>query len=234
MKRLLLVEDEEVLAEVMLDNLEEEGYSVSWAKDGEEALYLWQKQKPDIVLLDVMLPKRSGFDVCRAMREQGDHTPVLFLSAKAQPEDRVQGLALGGDDYLTKPFHLPELLLRIHNMLQRQSWHQQHKSDRILAVGTHQVDCHTGEVMLAQGRYAHLQEEELQLLLLFVQKEGQLLDRDTILDHLWGHDVLPSSRTIERLIHRLQQVFEDNPNEPVYFQKFPGMRFRFAQPEKGD
>lgn len=234
MKRLLLIEDEEVLAEVILDNLENEGYDTLWAQDGIEGLNLWQQHSPDLVLLDVMLPKRSGFEVCREMRERGDRTPVLFLSAKAQAEDRVQGLTLGGDDYLAKPFHLPELLLRIHNMLQRQTWHLHHKTDKIVYLGKHQVDCHTGEVLLSDGRYAHLQEEELRLLLLFLHHNGEILDRDKILDHLWDEEVLPSSRAIERLVQRLQAVFEENPNEPVFLHKLPGVRFRLTQHGKGD
>lgn len=229
MKRLLLVEDEEFLAEIILDNLEAEGYDVTWANDGRKALESWSKASPDLVLLDVMLPHVDGFEVCRRMREAGDQTPVLFLSAKTQPEDRVKGLSLGGDDYLAKPFHLPELLLRIHNMLQRQQWHNQHTPNHnVMHVGQHQVDRTTGEVMLADGRYAQLQPEELRMLTLFLQNEGRTLDRDTILDNVWDDQVFPSSRAIERLVQRLQNVFEPNPHNPLYFHKLSGIRFRYT------
>lgn len=231
MKRLLLVEDEEILAEVILDNLEAEGYDVTWANNGAKALECWSASPPDLVLLDVMLPHVDGFEVCRRMREAGDQTPVLFISAKSQPEDRVRGLTLGGDDYLAKPFHLPELLLRIHNMLQRQQWHSNHSpapDNNVLYVGKHQVDRVTGEVMLSDGRYAQLQPDELRMLALFVQHANTVLDRDTILDNVWDDQVFPSSRAIERLVQRLQNVFEPNPHQPLYFHKLPGIRFRYT------
>ncbi|GAJ14331.1 unnamed protein product, partial [marine sediment metagenome] len=122
---MLIVEDERVLAEVLADNLREEGLEVAVARDGESALQLWQSSQPDLVILDVMLPRLSGLDVCRRMRTAGDRTPVLFLSAKGQPEERVEGLRVGGDDYMGKPFHLPELLLRVQNMLSRLEWGQE-------------------------------------------------------------------------------------------------------------
>ena len=226
MKKLLLIEDEEVLAEVMLDNLEAEGYDVTWASDGAKGLETWKQSKPDLVLLDVMLPHMDGFHLCETMRNNGDQTPVLFLSAKGQPEDRVRGLTLGADDYLTKPFHLPELLLRIQNLLQRHTTTTA-PTTHIIHINDHQVNRRTGQVLLADGRYAQLSDEEMRLLSLFLQHPNDVLDRETILDQVWGDNVFPSSRTIERLVQRLQHVFEPNPHEPQYFHKLAGVRFQY-------
>ncbi len=232
MKKLLLIEDEEVMAEVMIDNLEAEGYQVTWASDGAKGLQQWEESSPDLVLLDVMLPHTDGFTLCETMRNAGDPTPVLFLSAKGQPEDRVRGLALGGDDYLAKPFHLPELLLRIHNLLQRHSRHTNQPTSHLFMIGKHQVDRRTGQVHLADGRYAQLNNEEMKLLLLFVQQPNEILDRETILDQVWGDDIFPSSRAIERLVHRLQHIFEANPHEPIFFRKLSGIRFKYCPKEE--
>jgi two-component system, OmpR family, alkaline phosphatase synthesis response regulator PhoP len=120
--RILLVEDESSLAEIIADNLEAEHYETLLAKDGRVGMNMWQTQKPDLVVLDVMLPYLDGYELCKRMRETGDTTPVLFLSAKGRPDERVMGLQAGGDDYLAKPFHLPEFLLRVQNMLRRKSW----------------------------------------------------------------------------------------------------------------
>lgn len=227
MKKLLLIEDEEVLAEVILDNLNAEGYDVTWAPDGAQGMERWKQSQFDLVLLDVMLPHIDGFHLCETMRQAGEKTPVLFLSAKGQPEDRVKGLSLGGDDYLTKPFHLPELLLRIQNLLQRHT-HPQEASDPIIRIHEHRVDRRNGQALLADGRYVQLSDEEMRLLNLFLQSPNQILDRETILDQVWGDDVFPSSRAIERLVQRLQHIFEPNPYKPVHFHQLAGIRFQYT------
>ena len=143
----LIIEDEATLAAVLVDNLEAEGYAVTVAADGQEGLDMWRKKQPEIVVLDVMLPFVDGYEVCRTMRRAGDTTPVLFLSAKGRPDDRVAGLAAGGDDYLPKPFHLPEFLLRVQNMLRRRVWSrnrgQDTPTDSSFTFGGHRVDFRT-------------------------------------------------------------------------------------------
>lgn len=232
-RRVLIVEDERVLAEVLADNLREEGLEVAVAHDGESALQLWQSSQPDLVILDVMLPRLSGLDVCRRMRTAGDHTPVLFLSAKGQPEERVEGLRVGGDDYLGKPFHLPELLLRVQNMLSRLEWGREEVAPTGLRFGGHQVDFRTWNATLADGRVEPLGEREIGILRLLAERAGEVVSRDEILDRVWGGDIFPSSRTVDNFIVRLRKLFEPDPTRPIYLHTVWGVGYRFT-PEGAD
>ncbi|PZA07061.1 MULTISPECIES: response regulator transcription factor [unclassified Meiothermus] len=227
-QRVLIVEDERVLAEVLADNLREEGLEVTVARDGESALRLWQCFQPDLVILDVMLPRLSGLDVCRRMRTQGDRTPVLFLSAKGQPEERVEGLRAGGDDYMGKPFHLPELLLRVQNMLSRLQWGREEVTPAELSFGGHQVDFRTWNATLADGRVEPLGEREIGILKLFAERAGEVVSRDEILDRVWGGDIFPSSRTVDNFIVRLRKLFEPDPAHPIYLHTVWGVGYRFT------
>lgn len=224
--RVLIVEDEQVLAEVLADNLREEGLEVEIAPDGESALRLWRSFQPNLVVLDVMLPRLSGLDVCRQMRAEGDRTPVLFLSAKSQPEERVEGLRVGGDDYLGKPFHLPELLLRVRNMLARLEWGQ--ASPAGLEFGGHRVDFRAWNARLADGRVEPLGEREIGILRLLAERAGEVVSRDEILDRVWGGDIFPSSRTVDNFIVRLRKLFEPDPASPVYLHTVWGVGYRFT------
>ena len=227
---ILIVEDETTIAEVLADNLQDEGYHTLVAADGASGLRFWQNETPNLVILDVMLPQLSGFEVCRTMRARGDATPVLFLSAKGQVEDRVQGLRAGGDDYLPKPFHLPEFLLRVENMLRRQSWSNGAlpEPDDTLRFGGHKVDFRTWTATLAGGRQEPLGERELKLLRLFGEHRGEVVSRDDILDTVWGDDAFPSSRTVDNFVLRLRRLFEPDPAEPVYFHTVWGVGYRFT------
>jgi len=237
-RRVLIVEYERVLAEVLADNLREEGLEVAVARDGESALQLWQSSQPDLVILDVMLPRLSGLDVCRRMRTAGDRTPVLFLSAKGQPEERVEGLRVGGDDYMGKPFHLPELLLRVQNMLSRLEWGQEAYFRRAergvevapagLSFGGHQVDFRTWNATLADGRVEPLGEREIGILRLLAERAGEVVSRDEILDRVWGGDIFPSSRTVDNFIVRLRKLFEPDPAHPIYLHTVWGVGYRFT------
>ena len=155
MSSILIIEDETPIADILADNLQDEGYTTLHAADGSSGLRCWQTERPNLVILDVMLPHLSGYEVCRTMRERGDTTPVLFLSAKGQADDRVQGLRAGGDDYLPKPFHLPEFLLRVENMLRRQRWGQRCRA--------------------ANGRYASFRRTQDR----FPDVDGDALERST-------------------------------------------------------
>ena len=229
-RKILIVEDETVVAEVLMDNLEDEGYEVKLAADGRIALELWRDWQPELVLLDVMLPHINGFGVCQTMRDEGNETPVLFLSAKGQPEDRVKGLASGGDDYLVKPFHLPELLLRVKNMLKRREWSFE-KDERpgVIEFSGHQVDMRRGEAQLANGQRVELHGKPLLLLRFFSEHEDQVLERDMLLQHVWHDGVYPSTRTIEKHIEELRRLFEPAPHQPVHFHSLRGARFRFTK-----
>jgi len=224
----LVVEDEQGLAEVLAENLVEEGYEVTVAGDGEEALSAWRRLSPDLVVLDVMLPQVDGFEVCRLRRAEGDTTPVLFLSARGEAADRITGLKLGGDDYLTKPFHLHEFLLRVKALLRRS---QPTAAERV-EFGGHVVDFRTWTARLRNGREVQLSEREVGILRALVGRAGEVVSRDEIIDRVWGDDTFPSSRTIDNFIVRLRRYFEPDTDVPVFIHTVWGVGYRFT-PEPG-
>lgn len=230
---ILIVEDERAIAEVIADNLQDEGYRTVTAGDGPSGLERWRAERPDLVILDVMLPQLSGFDLLRTLRAEGDSTPVLFVSAKGQPEDRVEGLRAGGDDYLPKPFHLPEFLLRVENLLRRRGWRGAQAvnppaPDAALRFGGHTVDFRTWTASLADGRTEVLGERELKILQLLNERRGEVVSRDDILDGVWGDDAFPSSRTVDNFVVRLRRLFEPDPAHPMYFHTVWGVGYRFT------
>jgi two-component system alkaline phosphatase synthesis response regulator PhoP len=226
--RVLIVEDEATLARVLLDNMLAEGHEAVIAVDGQQALELWQADPPDLVILDVMLPGINGFDLCRQMRAAGDTTPVLFLSARGQPEDRVQGLRAGGDDYLVKPFNLHEFLLRTANMLKRRSWGLAGTESFVLSFGGNRIDFRTWIAQLHDGTQELLGEREIAILRLLWQRQQEVVSRDEILDAVWGDDAYPSSRTVDNFILRFRRLFEPDGNRPLYFHTVWGVGYRFT------
>lgn len=236
----LVVEDEPSLATVLVDNLEAEGCRVRTARDGATGAAMWrgragdgaeEGERPDLVVLDVMLPTVDGLELCRSMREAGDQTPVLFLSARGLAEDRVRGLAAGGDDYLAKPFHLPEFLLRVRAMLRRRGWGDD--AARRIAFAGHVVDFRSWTATLADGRTEALGERELGIFRLLSQRSGEVVSRDDILDAVWGDDAFPSSRTIDNVVLRLRRLFERDPAEPEHIHTVWGVGYRFTpEPER--
>jgi two-component system, OmpR family, alkaline phosphatase synthesis response regulator PhoP len=227
--RVLIVEDEASMAQILAENLELEGMEISIARDGQQALEQWQTLEPDLVVLDVMLPKLNGFEVCQQMREAGNHTPVLFLSAKGQAEDRVLGLKAGGDDYVVKPFHLPEFMLRVSNMLRRATWvNSELETGFVFAFGGHSVDFRAWTTTLQNGRTESLNEREIMIFKLLTERKNAVVSRDEILDVVWGNDVFPSSRTIDNFIVRLRRFFEPDPTNPIYLHTVWGVGYRFT------
>lgn len=232
----LVVEDEPSLAAVIADNLEAEGCRVRVARDGLAGAAAWRGEeegghgdaadRPDLVVLDVMLPRVDGLELCRSMRSAGDDTPVLFLSARGLTEDRVRGLSAGGDDYLAKPFHLPEFLLRVRAMLRRRGWGED--AERRFAFAGHAVDFRTWIATLADGRTAALGERELGIFRLLSRRAGEVVSRDDILDEVWGDDAFPSSRTIDNVVMRLRRTFEPDPSSPAHFHTVWGVGYRFT------
>jgi len=227
----LVIEDEAAMADVLRDNLEAEGYRVTVAPDGRAGEAAWSGGRVDFVVLDVMLPGCDGFSLCEARRAAGDTTPVLFLSARGEPEDRVRGLRAGGDDYLPKPFHLPEFLLRVEALLRRRQWGG---GPDLLRFGGHTVDLRGWTATLADGRQEHLGERELGILRLLAARAGEVVRRDDILDEVWGDDAFPSSRTIDNVVLRLRRTFEPDPSRPVHLHTVWGVGYRFTlAPESG-
>ena len=233
--RVLIIEDEATMAEILADNLTEEGFEVTVAPDGRAGQNAWEALSPNLVVLDVMLPFVDGYSLCERMREAGDATPVLFLSAKGGPEDRVRGLLAGGDDYLPKPFHLPEFLLRAQNMLRRQSWGQgelagekRGPDDAAFSFSGHRVDFRRWTATLADGSTEPLGERELGILKLLSKRKNEVVSRDDILDAVWGDDAFPSSRTVDNFVVRLRKLFEPEPGNPVYFHTVWGVGYKFT------
>lgn len=224
--KVLIVEDEVGLAEVLADNLREEGFDVVHAADGRAGERAWRESDPDLVVLDVMLPHVDGITLCRTMRDAGDDTPVLFLSAKGQATDRVAGLQAGGDDYLPKPFNLSEFLLRVKAMLRRLGWKPDPKST--FRFGGHEVDFRSWTARLAGGGEEALGERELAIFRLLASKPDEVVSRDDILDEVWGEEAFPSSRTVDNFVVRLRRLFEPDPSEPTYFHTVWGVGYRFT------
>lgn len=227
--RVLIIEDEATLAGLLAENLMDESYEVEVAADGLSGMDSWAGGSPDVVVLDVMLPHLDGFEVCRRMRGAGDETPVLFLSARAEPVDRVAGLSVGGDDYLTKPFHLPEFLLRVSNLLKRRERGQADPTaQEVLDFGGHRVDLRSHVAVLADDRSVELGARELKILELLAMRANEVVSRDTILDHVWGREAFPSSRTVDNFIVKLRRLFEPEPSHPRYFHTVWGVGYRFT------
>ncbi len=226
---ILLAEDEEHIGEAVCLNLEAEGYRVLWAKDGDEALEFWREDRPELLILDVMMPGKSGYEVCQRIRATGDRTPILFLTVKARAEDRIRGLELGADDYLAKPFHLKELLLRVEGMLRRRAWYaDQTGAGAILEFGANRVDFGRFEAVGVDGKATRLTQKECLLLKLLAERSGDVVSRDEILDRVWGRDSFPTPRTIDNFIARLRRRFEVDPARPRFIHTLRGVGYQFT------
>ncbi len=223
--RILLIEDDASILRGLELNLGLEGYQVRATMDGTSGLAAAAEWKPDLVLLDIMLPGISGYEVCRELRRRGSKVPILVLSAKGTEMDRVQGLDLGADDYVTKPFGLQELLARVKALLRRS---RPTDKERLVAFGEVEADYTAGEVRRS-GAAVELTVRELKLLEYLTGREGRIVTRQTILDAVWGENYFGTERTVDNFITRLRQKL-DNPDEPVHFLTVRGMGYRF----KGD
>ena len=225
-RRILLVEDEESLVLALRDRLLSEGYAIEVAIDGDAALEKGSRGAFDLVLLDVALPKRSGFDVCRDLRARGVQTPVLMLTARGQVVDRVVGLKLGADDYLTKPFETMELLARIEALLRRARTMNADPADAY-AFGEVEIDFR-GAVVTRARQPIDLSGLEFKLLRYFVERRGALLSRDELLEKVWGYDARPVTRTVDVHVAALRQKLERNPSRPEFLLTVHGLGYKFV------
>lgn len=226
---ILVVEDEPELADGIAENLAAEGYRPRVARDGQAGLEAARRDEPDLVILDVMLPRKDGYSVCRELRAAGNLVPVLFLTAKGDPEDRVRGLAEGGDDYLPKPFHLDELLLRIAAILRRNRWyHRAGGGATVLRFGGNEIDFRSYSGRNARGDEFDLTHKESHILRLLSERDGEVVSRDEILDVVWGRDAYPSSRTVDNFIARLRRRFEVDSRLPRHIHTIHGVGYRFT------
>lgn len=229
--RILLVEDEQSLADTIKLNLELEGYKVQLAGDGKKALKMFRQERFDLVILDVMLPEMDGFTVCEAIRLENEQIPVLFLTAKNSSSDRVTGLKIGADDYLTKPFNLEELLLRIQVLLKR-SQRNSEKSTPVISSYTFDnfmVNFAEMTVLMPDGRKVNLTKKENTLLKLLVERKNEVVSREHILETVWGYDIYPSTRTIDNFIVTFRKYFEKDPSNPLHFLSVRGVGYKFVE-----
>ncbi len=226
MKRLLLVEDEPGLVLTLTDRLTAEGYAVTSVGDGNVAVDEALREPYDIVVLDVMLPGRDGFEVCRAVRQQGMRAPILMLTARGQLVDRVVGLKLGADDYLVKPFEMAELLARLEALLRRVPRTAAQATDQF-RFGDIVIDTRRTEVT-RDGALVELSALEFKLLRYFVEHAGATLSRDELLNEVWGYDAMPSTRTVDVHVAWLRQKLEENPRRPQYILTVHGLGYKFA------
>ncbi len=224
MATILIVEDEPDMATGLRDNLEFEGYAVRTARDGEEALASAAELAPDLILLDLMLPRRNGLDVCRELRQRGVRIPIIMLTARGQETDKVVGLEIGADDYVTKPFSVRELMARVHAQLRRTAC--QSAGVEKFRFGDVELDFRRQQATKA-GQRLHLTAREFDILKYFVRRRGETIDRDELLDKVWGLHAYPLSRTVDNHIAKLRQKIERLPSEPEYLITVHGLGYRF-------
>jgi len=225
MDKILIIEDEESILMALEDNLRLEGYEVSGAKEGLEGLSLAKEQEYDLVILDIMLPKMDGFEVCKQLRKDGITTPILMLTAKSQEIDTVLGLELGADDYVTKPYSPRELLARVRALLRRAKQPQQEVE--LYMFGDIEVDFKKYEAK-KNGRPIYLTALEFSLLHFLIKHKDQVVHRDSILDEVWGDDVFVQPRTIDKHIADLRKKIEDDPSNPKYILGVRGVGYKFT------
>lgn len=232
-KRILLIEDDLHIAEGIHLNLTLQGYEVMFAGDGLSGLSQWESGRPDLVILDIMLPGIDGLSILQRIRLEDERLPILILSAKGDPDDRIRGLALGVDDYLTKPFNLEELLLRVDRLLKRDGWIRTPASDSAIdtyVFGPNRIDFTTHTAHCRKGTVV-LTEQEVKLLKLFVSNRGKPLSRNRLLEIGWGYSGKIATRTVDNFIVRFRKYFEEDPRNPVYFKSLRSVGYLFEHPE---
>jgi two-component system, OmpR family, alkaline phosphatase synthesis response regulator PhoP len=225
--KILLIEDEKGLILTLTDRFVSEGFEVVSAVDGKKGFDLAMTGGFDLIVLDVMLPKKNGYDVCRDLRQKGVNTPVLMLTAKGETIDKVLGLKLGADDYLTKPFEVIELLARVEALLRRSPHQTNGHTAEAFRFGTVVIDFKRAEVIRAD-RPVELSAMEFKLLQYLIENRGVVHSRDSLLDAVWGYDSMPTTRTVDVHIAWLRQKLEENPRHPSYIQTVHGMGYKFA------
>lgn len=221
--KILIVDDEPTILETVENKLRKEGFSTFTADSAEEGMRLFRKVKPDLILLDIMLPLRSGYDLCKAVRKDGS-TPIIFISAKGAESDRIQGLELGADDYITKPFNLNEVAARVKAVLRRATGEPVRE---LVERGDLVIDPRSHEASLA-GKPLALAPKEFALLYFLARNAGQVFSREALLDRVWGRDAFVSARTVDVHIRWLRTHIEQDPNLPVRLITVRGVGYKFA------
>ena len=227
MKRILVIEDEPQMLLGLRDNLELEGYEVQTASDGEEGLARAASFTPDLVILDVMLPRKNGFDVCRELRARSNTTPIVMLTARSAETDKVLGLELGADDYVTKPFSITELLARVRAVLRRATAQKTGGAGETVRIGEIEIDFKLHQARRGKNRI-EFTAREFDLLRYFVQHIGQVVTREQILNEVWGYEEFPTTRTIDNFVAKLRQKIERAPHAPEHILTIHGSGYKFV------
>ncbi len=226
-RRILVVEDDAHLADGLRINLDLEGYEPVMAGSAEDGLRQWRTGEPDLILLDVMLPGIDGFEVCRRIRHEGDRVPILFLTARSAGQDRIHGLDEGGDDYITKPFDLAELLARIKSLFRRQDWFRGQEPPETIRIGRADINLRAYQATTPDGTVT-LKEKEAMILRLLTEHSGEPVDRETILDRVWGFGAYPTTRTVDNFILSLRKIVEEDPRKPQHILTVHGVGYRLV------
>lgn len=227
--RILLVEDEEHLLEALKLNLELEGYHVTTATDGKKALKLFKEERLNLVILDVMIPEIDGFKVAETIRLENTEVPIMFLTAKNTSEDRVAGLKRGADDYLTKPFNLEELILRVGILVKRGLKSDEQKQLNSYRIGSKTINFNNYELTDdITKEVISLTKKETMLLKLLVERKGEAVSREMILETVWNYDVYPSTRTIDNFILSFRKYFETDSKHPKHFHSIRGVGYKYT------
>lgn len=227
--RILLIEDEESLAIGLEYNFTEEGYIVTRAKDGREALDLFENNEYDLILLDIMLPYHDGFEIARIVREKNPQIPILMLTARSKNEDIIKGLQEGADDYITKPFQLKELLLRVKGMLKRKMWYKNVTSQQpVYKFGNCEINF---EDLSAKNKDSEfrLTHQEAMVMRYLIDHKGKIISRSELLENVWHLNPDIESRTVDIFISRLRKYFEENPSNPEYIKSVRGAGYVFEE-----
>ena len=225
----MIIEDDATLLRGLVDNFHAQGYCVASARDGQEGLDAALKDAPDLIVLDIMLPKINGYEVCRLIRQHELTIPIIMLTAKGQEEDIIRGLELGADDYVTKPFGIRELLARVKAFLRRR--------DAQPAETHHFGDCELNLIshkLFRSGVEVPLTTKEFRLLKYFMRRPGRALTRNDILDAVWGHSVIVSARSVDRCVTTLRAKIEPNPQRPTFIHTIRDIGYRFEMPDHSD
>ena len=225
-RRILLVEDEESLAESIRYSLEQEGFTVTLAVDGRKAIERFRSDDPDLVILDLMLPELSGLDVCRLIRQESN-VPIVMVTAKDSEADKVAGLELGADDYVTKPFSIRELVSRVRAHLRRARMQAPAAAEEMLNGGPIEMDVAKHEVRVGEGLVA-FPPKEFELLEAFLRRRGRLLTREFLIEEIWGHDYVGDTKTLDVHVKRIRQKIEHDPHDPELLLTVRGLGYKFV------